>query len=152
MEKAGNHHAEDIRTRMRRDLTAAMKARNKPAIAALRSTLAAIDNAEAVDPAQVPPAGAGHPASEDPPAGGGRPAGEGAIAGAALGVGAAEVERRALTAAETEAIVRREVAERQGAADAYRRAGQAPHAERLRAEAELLDAYLDAGAGLDPGA
>ena len=101
---------------MRSDLTAAMKARDKPAIAALRSTLAAIDNAEAVDAAQVPPAAAGQPASEEiPPAGRGRPAGEGAIAGAALGVGAAEVERRALTAAETEAIVRREVAERQRA-------------------------------------
>jgi uncharacterized protein len=150
---------------MRRDLTAAMKARDKPAIAALRSTLAAIDNAEAVDAAQVPaaqvppaaagqpaseeipPAAAGQPASEEiPPAGRGHPAGEGAIAGAALGVGAAEVERRALSAAETEAIVRREVAERQRAADAYERAGQAPHAERLRAEAELLDAYLAADA------
>jgi uncharacterized protein len=56
------------------------------------------------------------------------------------------VERRALTAAETEAIVRREVAERRRAAHAYGRAGQAPHAERLRAEAELLSAYLDQGA------
>jgi uncharacterized protein YqeY len=118
---------------MRRDLTAAMKARDRQAVAALRSTLAAIDNAEAVDAA----------------AGGGHPAGEGAIAGAAVGVGAAEVERRTLTAAETEAIVRREVAERQHAADAYERAGQAPHAERLRAEAERLNAYLDAGADLD---
>jgi hypothetical protein len=45
--------------------------------------------------------------------------------------------------------VRREVAERQHAADAYERAGQAPHAERLRAEAERLNAYLDAGADLD---
>jgi uncharacterized protein YqeY len=62
------------------------------------------------------------------------------------------VERRALTAAETEAIVRREVAERQRAADAYERAGQAPHAERLRAEAELLNGYLDGGAELDQGA
>jgi uncharacterized protein YqeY len=50
---------------MRRGLTAAMKARDKPATAALRSTLAAIDNAEAVDAA----------------AGGMHPAGEGAIAG-----------------------------------------------------------------------
>ena len=121
--------ADDIRTRMRRDLTAAMKARDKRAVATLRSTLAAIDNAEAVDAA----AGGGHP-------------GEGVIAGAALGVGAAEVERRALTAAETQAIVRRELAERETAAHAYERAGQAPHAERLRAEAELLNAYLDAGA------
>jgi uncharacterized protein YqeY len=116
---------------MRRGLTAAMKARDRRAVAALRSTLAAIDNAEAVDVTQVPPAG------------GGRPEGEGEIAGAALGVGAAEVERRTLMAAETETIVRREVAERETAAQAYERAGQAPPAERLRAEAELLSAYLD---------
>jgi uncharacterized protein YqeY len=88
---------------MRRGLTAAMKARDRRAVAALRSTLAAIDNAEAVDATQAPPAG------------------EGEIAGAALGVGAAEVERRTLTAAETEAIVRREVAERETAAQAYER-------------------------------
>jgi uncharacterized protein len=126
--------ADDIRTRMRRDLTVAMKARDKRAVATLRSTLAAIDNAEAVENEAV-----------DAAAGGGHQRG-GAIAGAALGVGAAEVERRALTAAETQAIVRRELAERETAANAYERAGQAPHAERLRAEAELLNAYLDAGA------
>jgi uncharacterized protein len=132
---------------MRRGLTAAMKARDKRAVAALRSTLAAIDNAEAVDVTQVPPAGGGRPVSEAvPPVRGGRPAGEGRIAGAALGVGAAEAERRTLTAAEMEAIVRREVAERQTAAQAYERAGQAPHAEGLRAEAELLGAYLDGDA------
>jgi uncharacterized protein len=121
---------------MRRGLTAAMKARHKRAVATLRSTLAAIDNAEAVDAA----------AAVDATAGGEHPAGDGPIAGAALGVGAAEVERRVLTAAETEAIVRREVAERQHAAHAYERAGHAQPAERLRAEAELLTTYLDAGA------
>jgi uncharacterized protein YqeY len=122
-----------------------MKARDRPAVTTLRSTLAAIDNAEAVDVAQVPPAGAGHPAArEAPPAGAGRPAGEGVIAGAATGVGAAEVERRTLTSAEVAAIVRREVAERQTAAQVYERAGQPPHAERLRAEAALLRSYLDA--------
>ena len=116
-----------------------MKARDKRAVATLRSTLAAIDNAEAVEDAEAVDAEA-----VDAEAGGGHP-GEGVIAGAALGVGAAEVERRTLTAAETEAIVRREAAERETAAHAYERAGQAPHAERLRAEAELLNAYLDAG-------
>jgi hypothetical protein len=135
-----------------------MKARDRQAVTTLRSTLAAVDNAEAVDVAQVPPARAGHPAAEEvPPAGVGRPAaeeapsareghpaGEGVIAGAAVGVGAAEVERRALTSAEVEAIVRREVAERQSAAQVYERAGQSPRAERLRAEAELLRSYLGA--------
>jgi uncharacterized protein len=128
---------------MRRDLTAAMKARDKPAVATLRSTLAAIDNAEAVDAA----AGGGHPVGEG--AGAEAAGADAAIVGAALGVGAAEVERRVLTAAEMEAIVRREVAERERAAEDYERAGQAPHAERLRAEAELLNADLDAGAEPD---
>lgn len=116
----------DIRIRMRRALTAAMKARDQRAVAALRSALAAIDNAEAVEAA-----GEGHPP------------GEGRIAGAVLGVGAAEVARRTLTPAETQAIVRQEVAERQTAAQAYERAGQSGPAERLRAEAEVLRAYLD---------
>jgi uncharacterized protein YqeY len=111
-----------------------MKARDKRAVVTLRSALAAIDNAEAVEVAQAPSAG------------GGRPAGEGEIAGAVLGVGAAEVERRTLTAAEMEALLRREAAERQTAAHEYERAGQAAHAERLRAEAELLGAYLDGDA------
>jgi uncharacterized protein len=110
-----------------------MKARDRQAVTTLRSTLAAIDNAEAVDVTQLPPAG------------------EGVIAGAALGVGAAEVERRALTSAEAEAIVRREAAERQAAAQVYGRAGQSSPAERLRAEAELLSTYLDPDAWADPG-
>jgi uncharacterized protein len=138
---------------MRRDLTAAMKARDKRAVATLRSTLAAIDNAEAVDAAP----GRGHPSAAGASAeagsrGAAGPEAAGAealIVGAARGVGAAEVERRILTAAEIEAIVCREVAERESAADAYERAGQAPHAERLRGEAELLNAYLAAGAEPD---
>src|SRR4029450_7369898 len=128
---------------MRRDPPAAMKARDRQAVAAPRSTLAAIDNAEAVDAA----AGGGHPAGAGGiagAAGGGGGAAGGRREAAAAVVAAAEAERRTLTAAETEAIVRREVAERQHAADAYERAGQAPHAERLRAEAELLSAYLAA--------
>ena len=39
----------DIRARMRRGLVDAMKARDQQAVAALRSTLARIDNAEVVD-------------------------------------------------------------------------------------------------------
>jgi uncharacterized protein YqeY len=152
--------AGDIRTRMRRALTAALKARDQRAVTALRSALAAIDNAEAVDTANTPPApnahqgsgetppGQGRPASaEAPSAGEGHPVVEAEIAGAALGVGAAEVERRTLTGAETQAIVRAEVDERRTAAHAYDHAGQPAHAARLRVEAEVLSAFLD-----DPGA
>src|SRR4029450_7659695 len=47
----------DIRARMRRGLVEAMKARDQQAVAALRSTLARIDNAEAVDPDGFDPDG-----------------------------------------------------------------------------------------------
>lgn len=142
-----------------------MKARDQPAVTALRSALAAIDNAEAVDIARTTPTGEEHPAVAGEVAGGettgreiadGEVAG-GEVAGAVVGLGAAEVERRTLTSAEMEAIVLEEVAERLTAARAYERAGQSGHAERLRAEAEVLSAYLgDPGAGVgdsvvDPG-
>jgi uncharacterized protein YqeY len=149
---------------MRRALTAALKARDQPAVAALRSALAAIDNAEAVDTARATatPAAEGHPAVAGEVAGGEVTGGKltggkltgGEIAGAAVGLGAAEVERRTLTPAEMEAIVREEAAERQTAARAYERVGHSGHAERLRAEAEVLSAYLgDPGVDLgEPGA
>ena len=152
---------------MRRALTAAMKTRDRPTVTALRSALAAIDNAEAVDIATTPRAAGGYPPSADAQPGEGRPASaedpsagqreptvEGRIAGAAVGLGAAEVERRTLTPAETQAIVRGEVAERQTAAHAYERAEQPGHAERLRAEAEVVGAFLDEPVGdpVDPDA
>src|SRR5215212_6605047 len=66
---------EDIRARMRRGLVDAMKARDQQAVAALRSTLARIDNAEALDAEPALYSGEGHPA----------------VAGSVLGVGAADV-------------------------------------------------------------
>jgi uncharacterized protein len=140
--------AGDIRTRMRRALPAAMKARDQPAVTALRSALAAIDNAEAVDTAKATPTAEAHPAGAGEVASGQVTGDE--IVGAAVGLGAAEVERRTLTSAEMEAIVREEAAERQTAARAYERAGQPGHAERLRAEVKVLSAYLD-DPGLDLG-
>jgi uncharacterized protein YqeY len=139
---------------MRRALTAAMKARDQPAVTALRSALAAIDNAEAVDTPRATPAAQEHPSAAGEVAADETTAGEvagggivgGGVAGAAVGLGAAEVERRTLTSAQMEAIVRWEVAERQTAARAYEHAGRSGHAERLRAEAEVLSAYLG-----DPG-
>jgi hypothetical protein len=135
-----------------------MKARDQQTVAALRSALAAIDNAEAVEvtstppPAQPDPApGSEHPGAperatrvaEEGPAPRATPVAQaGPIAGAVIGLGAGEVERRTLTAGEMEAIVRREVAERRTAARAYEDAGQSRHAQRLQAEAELLSSYL----------
>ena len=70
-----------LRGRLRGALPAAMKARDGAAVAALRAALAAIDNAEAVEPAPGrSPAAAGHAD----------------LAGPVAGLGAAEVaDRRA---------------------------------------------------------
>jgi|SRR5829696_5672067 len=122
---------EDIRARMRRGLVDAMKARDQQAVAALRSTLARIDNAEAVDAdaLDAEPAlysGEGHPA----------------VAGSVLGVGAADVDRRVLTPEEMAALVRDDVEEREIAAEVLVRVGRPDQAERLRAQAKLLTGYL----------
>lgn len=110
-----------IEARLRTALRAAMRARDAVAVSALRSTLAALDNATA-----VPASGFLGPGSEH-------------VAGAAVGVGAAEAPRRELTEAEALAVVRAEIAERLAAADTY---GPGPAADRLRAGADKLTALL----------
>jgi uncharacterized protein YqeY len=112
-----------LRQRLRIALPAAMKTRDRTAVTALRSTLAAIDNAEAVVPADGTTGGL-------------------AIEQVPLGVGATEVERRTLTEHEVEQIVRAELAEREAAAEGYDRAGRTDRAEQLRGEARALAAHL----------
>ncbi|GAB2982664.1 GatB/YqeY domain-containing protein [Amycolatopsis acidiphila] len=115
-----------MRTSLRDDLTAALKARDRVAVTALRSALAAIDNAEAVpvDSASDSVTGNEH------------------VAGAATGLGAAEAERRHLTEADLPSIVENEVQERSAAAQQYGQLGREDLAERLRAEAVVLSRYL----------
>lgn len=117
-----------MRARLRQDLTAALKAGDRVAVTALRSSLAAIDNAEAV--------------LVDRPLDG--VTGNEHVAGAAAGLGAAEAERRHLTEAEVRSIVENEARERSAAAEEYERLGRTDLAERLRAEAEVLSRYLRA--------
>jgi hypothetical protein len=116
---------DDIRTRLRRALGVALKARDAGAVSALRSAMSAIGNAEAVDPA-------------------GRPAGTGSthFAGTVAGVGAGEARRRLLTEADADAIVRQEAAEREAAAGEYDRGGRAAEAARLREGVRALMAVL----------
>jgi uncharacterized protein len=128
---------ENLRDRLRGALPLAMKARDRLAVTALRSALAAIDNAGAVDVAQAPRE-AGHPDVGE------TEAGHPEFAGTVAGLGAAEVERRSLTPARVEQIVRAEMTDREAAAVDYERAGQLEHAERLRGEAKVLASYLDA--------
>jgi uncharacterized protein YqeY len=120
-----------VRQRLQTALGAALKGRDKIAASALRSALAAIDNASAVPAASAPAASTGGPH----------------FAGAIAGLGAAEAERRYLSEAEIEEIVRTEVAERQTAALTYEQTGHPDQAERLRQQAQVLTAAIGTGQG-----
>lgn len=84
-----------LRAGLRRALTDAMKSRNTELVSAVRSLLAAIDNAESAG-IQAPPAGA--------------------IESSTFGLGAADVPRRALTTADLETVFDGELAEREAGA------------------------------------
>jgi uncharacterized protein len=159
---------DSLRERLSGALPAAMKARDRVAVAALRSALAAIANAEAVDPSRASPPAAPPPdpgpsaKSPDPrtehqaPTGSGlgppdprtglqEPAGPGGdppFAGTVAGIGATEMERRSLTGKQVEEVVRAEIAERETAAAGYEHTGRLEHAERLRGEAKVLRSHL----------
>jgi uncharacterized protein YqeY len=119
---------DDLRDDLRGALKGALAARDRTAVAALRSAITALDNAEAV---------ADIGSSRLSP-------GAGPIAGAATGVGATEVERRRLPASEVRAIVQRQVDERRIAADEYEGLGRVDAADRLRREADVLVAHVPA--------
>ncbi|MER7922837.1 hypothetical protein ABTY96_06815 [Streptomyces sp. NPDC096057] len=101
-----------------------MRARDKAAVSALRTALAALDNAEAVSVAEIEPRG---PALEQSP----------------LGAGATEVARRELTEHRVVEMVRAEAAERLDAAAQLTAPAHADRAARLRAEADVLLRLLD---------
>jgi uncharacterized protein YqeY len=111
-----------LEDRLRSALRIALRERNAVAMGALRSALAALANATAVQSVPLAPGADVH------------------VAGSVAGLGAAEVPRRELTEDEATAIVRAEIAERTAAAEQY---GRSPAADRLRAEAALLDRFLD---------
>ena len=119
---------EAIRDRLHQALREAMRAQDSVATSALRSAMAALDNAGAVPPGPVPAAGGGPH-----------------FAGAVAGLGAAEVPRRGLAAGEVEQILRAEIAEREAAAAGYEGAGHDEQARRLRQETRILASVLDPG-------
>ena len=108
--------ATTLRETMQADLKTAMAARDRTTVAVLRTTLAALSNAEAVS------------------AEGSRPA---------VGTFANEVERKALDDDDVRGIVERERAELQASADEYASVGQGDEAEGLRAQVAILDRYLE---------
>ena len=100
-----------------------MKARDHATVSVLRSTLAAIENAEAVE-------GDGRPVVADA-----------RIAGSVGGLGAGEAPRAVVDEQAARAIVVREASERRTAAEEYERLGRGDEAARLRDEADLLAAF-----------
>ncbi|MFI1352408.1 hypothetical protein ACH4TV_02270 [Streptomyces sp. NPDC020898] len=101
-----------------------MRARDKAAVSALRATLGALDNAEAV------------------------PVGEAELRGVALeqspvGAGATEAVRRELSERNVVDVVRAEAAERLEAAAQLTTPAHADRAARLREEAAVLLRFLD---------
>jgi uncharacterized protein len=119
-----------VQHRLRAALGQALHRRDSIAVAALRSALGAIGNAEAVTGA-APAAGASSPH----------------LAGARSGLGAGEARRRRLTAAQVGQVIRAEISERRQAAREYERAGHPGRAQRLLAEADVLEAAAAAGDG-----
>lgn len=114
---------------MRAALKDAIRARDKAAMSALRSTLAAIDDAEAV----------AHNTVDGQPV----PAARGAVAKAASGVGATDVPRRVVGPQQVTTIVRAAIAEREAAAAQYADFGHDETAATLRHEARVLRPFAD---------
>jgi uncharacterized protein len=118
--------SDDLRTPLRRQLSAAVREHHRPAVSALRSALAALDNAEAVRPGEdFQPEVSQH------------------IAGGVAGVGAAEVERRVLDVESQRALVRAEIESSLVAAMTYQQHGQRTRAAELRMGADVLAAVLN---------
>lgn len=113
-----------LRVRMRQALPEAMRARDKVAVSALRATLAALDNAEAV------------PVDDDATRGL-------ALEQSPVGAGATEAVRRELSEAGVADIVRAEATERLEAAAQLTAPAHIDRAARLRAEAAVLLRLLD---------
>lgn len=113
------------RTTLKQALREAMRARDSSAVSLWRETLSALDQAEAVDVELAPTADVGP------------------IAGAVRGLGAGEVARRSLGPGDVEQVLRRELAERRGAADELARLGKSDDAARLKGQAALLERLLE---------
>jgi hypothetical protein len=114
-----------LRDRLRERLTEARRARDSDLVAALRTAVAAIENAEAVPTVPLSTTST-----------------EGPIAGAAIGLGAAEAERRTLDDEDEREIVRAEGADLRGAASQYADLGHAEQAATARRVADALDELL----------
>lgn len=109
---------DQVRTAISRDLTIALKTRDRVTVGALRRALNTLDNATATSAATV--RAAAGPTFTTP----------------------AETTRRTVARAEMEALLLAESQETAAAAVEYRRLGQEDRAERLRVEAAVIRGCL----------
>jgi uncharacterized protein YqeY len=109
--------AAPFKDRLRADLKAAMQARDSGKAALLRTLIAALDNAEAVEVEQT-----GYLSRQ-------------------FGDPSGEVARRTLDGEAIGAVLAAEAASRLSAAGDYARHGRIDEAERLRGEAALVESY-----------
>lgn len=126
-------HAEDswaFRKEVRRDLRAALKSRQPEMVSVLRTMIAAIDNAEAVQPEEQTPRSA-----------------DGTVAHSSPGVGSTEAPRRELTMSDIHALIRDLLREYETQEKHYRSIHQHEAADRLRRQSNVLRPYLDALGG-----
>ncbi len=115
--------ATSLREDLRDALRTALRERQRSTVEVLRSTLAAIDNAEAV------------PTQRD---------GTGAVEASRLGAGASDVPRAVLDEDAVRAIVAAEVSDLESAARVYDGLGRADRGRELRTQAALLSEALRA--------
>src|SRR5215207_9311096 len=118
--------SEDPRTRLRQQLRVAVRERDHIAVSALRDAIAALDNAEAVQPVDD-----------------GTNVSSQYVAGGVVGLGAAEAERRVLDADSQRAILSAEIESRLAAASTYEEHGLRRRAMELRRSTEVLLAGLE---------
>jgi uncharacterized protein len=112
----GNRRLSPLRTRIGNDLAQAMKDRDTARAKVLRTTLSAIQNAEAVE-------------------------GVSSVEGI---VGYGDVQRRSLSDEDVTAIIALEIEEFEGSVAEYQRIGQTDRARELQMELEVLRGYLPA--------
>ena len=116
-----------VRQRLRDVLRQAIRAHDPVAMAAIRTALATIENAEAVPESERVEPNAGHEH----------------VAGTSLGVGAAEAPRRDLNEAQAIALVERDIREMEEEAKRLETSDHAARAARLRQEADTLRQVLE---------
>jgi len=112
-----------VRAEVSRELTAAVKARDRMLVNALRAALSALDNATAVSLAGVKPAHYGGPS---------------------------EVPRRELTRVEIQTLLQDESDKRLTAAAEFERLGCSDDADLLRREAAIIRRTAENVAALEP--